>query len=149
CGEEEVQAVADSRRGRHRAQHGDRQERRPLARRERRRQDLTRESDQQPQHAVTRSAGTTKPRRREGRTKTLCTRGSSCVLRAFASSWSRYGCRLNVFAPGWVPEMNASRIEPGVSAGWMAPFALSTARNTILPGASKSGGSSLSGRPSM
>ena len=58
-------------------------------------------------------------------------------------------CRLNVLAPGWVPEMNASWIEPGVSAGSTEPLPLSTARKTMLPGAANSGGSSLSGLPSM
>src|SRR5206468_4843022 len=48
-----------------------------------------------------------------------------------------YGCRF--IPPGWVPEMNASLMAPGVSGGRMAPFDLSTARNTILPGAVNSG----------
>jgi len=60
-----------------------------------------------------------------------------------------YGCRATLAAPGWVPEMNASWTAPGVSEGNTAPFALFTARKTMLPGAANSGGSSLSGRPSM
>src|SRR5438552_766236 len=34
---------------------------------------------------------------------------SSCVFVCFVFSWLSYGCRLKEFAPGWVPEMNASR----------------------------------------
>ena len=47
---------------------------------------------------------------------------SSCVLCVFVTSWSRQGCRLNVFAPGWVPEMNASRMAPGDSADSTEPL---------------------------
>ena len=57
--------------------------------------------------------------------------------------------RGNALAPGCVPEMNASLIPSAVSAGRTAPVDLSTARNTMLPGASNVGGSSLSGLPSM
>jgi hypothetical protein len=38
---------------------------------------------------------------------------------------------LKVFAPGCVPEMNASRIAPGASDGSTEPLPWSTARKTI------------------
>jgi hypothetical protein len=46
---------------------------------------------------------------------------SLCVLCGFFFVRGQ-GCRLKVFAPGWVPEMNASRIEPGASDDSTDPF---------------------------
>ncbi len=39
-----------------------------------------------------------------------------------------YGWRLKLLAPGWVPEMNASWMAPGTSAGNTAPFATTATR---------------------
>src|SRR5687768_6748797 len=43
--------------------------------------------------------------------------------------------------PGWVPAMKASVIAPGDEGSVELPVALSTDANTMLPGASKDGGS--------
>src|SRR6185295_11844923 len=117
-----------------------------LAGGERRRQDFAGDNQDGRRHPIAAtvkprsSRRTRRPRRRQKEVQEFLLRDLR-VLRG-------YGWR-NELAPGCVPAMNASVIEPGASDDSTAPFCLSTARKTMFPGASNSGGSSLSGRVSM